>query len=137
SRSVAGNGSREDAALDMYKRGELEISGSAGILPIPRPGSRRSGGGGGGGAGGGMSYEDAMLQAVDIGGAAGGGEATLSAGTVAGVMNRNLNQIYNACVKGSVGKVVIDIAINGGGQVLGVTVNAGDGGFQRCVADQV
>jgi hypothetical protein len=123
--------------VDMYKRGELEISGSAGILPVPKPGSRRSGGGGGGG-GGGMSYEDAMMQAVDIGGAGtSAGEQTLTAGTVAGVMNKNLNPLYNACVKGSVGKVTVDIAIAGSGQVLGVTVNAGDAGFQRCVADQV
>jgi hypothetical protein len=84
-----------------------------------------------------MSYEDAMMTAVDIGSASGGGEQTLSAGTVAGVVNKNLNQLYGACVRGSVGKVTIDIAIAGSGQVLGVTVNAGDAGFQRCVADQV
>jgi hypothetical protein len=136
-RGDAGESDRDDAALDMYKRGQLEISGSAGILPRPTGGARRSGGGGGGGGGGGMSYEDAMMQAVDIGSAGGGGEQTLSAGTVAGVVNKNLNQLYGACVRGSVGKVKIDIAIAGSGQVLGVTVNAGDAGFQRCVADQV
>jgi hypothetical protein len=84
-----------------------------------------------------MSYEDAMMQAMDIGSASGGGEQTLSAGTVAGVVNKNLNAIYNGCVRGSVGKVKIDIAIAGSGQVMGVTVNAGDAGFQKCVADQV
>ncbi|MFT3922880.1 MAG: protein kinase [Myxococcales bacterium] len=135
-RGNAGNEGRDDAALDMYKRGDLEISGSAGILPKPS-GVRRSGGGGGGGGGGGMSYEDAMMQAMDIGSASGGGEQTLSAGTVAGVVNKNLNGIYGACVRGSVGKVKIDIAIAGSGQVMGVTVNAGDAGFQKCVADQV
>lgn len=135
SRGDAENEGRDDAALDMYKRGELEISGSAGILPRPKPGARRSGGGGGGH--GGLSYEDAMMQAVDIGSASGGSEQTLTAQTVAGVVNKNLNQIYNACVRGSVGKVKVDIAIAGSGQVLGVTVNAGDAAFQRCVADQV
>jgi hypothetical protein len=135
-RGNADNEGRGDAALDMYKRGELEISGSAGILPRPS-GHRRSGGGGGGGGAGGMSYEDAMMQAMDIGSASGGGEQTLSAGTVAGVVNKNLNQLYGACVRGSVGKVKIDIAIAGSGQVMGVTVNAGDAGFQKCVADQV
>jgi serine/threonine-protein kinase len=136
SRSNADKEGRDDAALDMYKRGDVEISGSAGILPKPKPGARRVGGGGGGA--GGMSYEDAMMQAVDIGSSAsGGGEQTLTAQTVAGVVNRNLGQIYSSCVRGSVGKVKVDIAIAGSGQVLGVTVNAGDGGFQRCVADQV
>ena len=86
---------------------------------------------------GGMSYEDAMMQAMDIGSASGGGEQTLSAGTVAGVVNKSLNQVYGACVRGSVGKVKIDIAIAGSGQVMGVSVNAGDAGFQKCVADQV
>ncbi len=130
------NEGRTDAQLDMYKRGELEISGSAGILPRPTGGTRRAGGASGGA--GGMSYEDAMMMAVDIGNSAvGGGEQTLSAQTVAGVVNKNLNQLYNACVRGSVGKVKIDIAIAGGGQVLGVSVNAGDAAFQRCIADQV
>ncbi len=135
SRGDADNEGRDDAALDMYKRGELEISGSAGILPKPT-GHRRASGGRSGGAGG-MSYEEAMMQAVDIGSASGGGEQTLSAGTVAGVVNKNLNAMYNACVRGSVGKVKIDIAIAGSGQVMGVTVNAGDASFQKCVADQI
>jgi eukaryotic-like serine/threonine-protein kinase len=138
SRSGAGNGASKDAELDMYKRGEVEMSGSAGILPMPKPGSRRSGARSGGGSGGGLSYEDAMMQAVDIGGAeGGGGEATLNAGTVAGVMNKHLNQLYNACVRGNPGKVVIDLAIAGGGNVLGASVNGGDPALQRCVADQV
>jgi serine/threonine protein kinase len=135
-RSGAGS-SRADAGLDdLYKRGQVDISGSAGILPIPRAGQRRSGGGGGG-SGGGLSYEDAMMQAIDIGSASGGGEQQLSPATVAGVMNRNLNQVANACVKGSVGTIKIDMAIAGSGQVLGVSVNGGDGGVQSCVAAQV
>lgn len=78
-----------------------------------------------------------MMQAVDIGNATGGGEATLSAGTVAGVMNKHLNQLHGACVRGSVGSVKIDIAIAGNGSVMGVSVNGGDPALQRCVADQV
>jgi serine/threonine protein kinase len=137
-RSGAENGGRGSAdASDLYKRGSVELSGSAGILPIPKPGSggaRRPGGGGGGG---GMSYEDAMMQAVDIGSAAAGGEQQLSAAAVAGVMNRQLNGIFDACVRGSVGNVQVDLAIAGSGQVLGVSVRAGDANFQRCVASQV
>jgi eukaryotic-like serine/threonine-protein kinase len=140
SRSGVVGGGKDDAELDMYKRGELEISGSAGILPMPKPGARRGGGGKstGGAGGGGLSYEDAMMQAVDIGGAGtGGGEQQLSAGTVAGVMNKHLNQLYGACVRGDPGKVRVDIALAGSGQVLGVSVDGGDSALQRCVADQV
>lgn len=126
-----------DGAGDLYKRGALEITGSAGILPVRKGGGTRRAGGGGGGGGPNASYEDAMMQAIDIGSAASGGEQQLSAQTVAGVMNRNLNQIFDSCVKGSVGQVKVDIAIAGSGQVMGVSVNAGDAGFQRCVADQV
>lgn len=77
------------------------------------------------------------MQAVDIGSAHGSGEQTLNAGTVAGVMNKHLNQLFKACVHKSVGSVKIDIAIAGSGDVLGVSVGAGDAGFQRCIADQV
>jgi hypothetical protein len=136
-RSGAGSGRADADVGDLYKRGQVDISGSAGILPIPRGGGGRRAGGGGGGGGGGLSYEDAMMQAVDLGSATGGGEQQLSPATVAGVMNKNLNHIANACVKGSVGTVKIDMAIAGSGQVLGVSVNGGDSGVQRCVADQV
>jgi serine/threonine protein kinase len=122
---------------DLYKRGAVEISGSAGILPVPRGGRRGGGGGSMASLGAGASYEDAMMVAIDIGSAASGGEQQLNAGTVAGVMNKNLNRIFDSCVKGSVGKVTVDIAIAGSGQVMGVSVRAGDAGFQRCVADQV
>jgi eukaryotic-like serine/threonine-protein kinase len=137
--SGAGSSGKGDAALDMYRRGQVAIEGSAGILPTPRGGGgggRRAGGGGGGGPAG-MSYEDAMMQAIDIGSAHSGGEQTLKAATVAGVMNQHLNQFFRACVRGSVGQVKIDIAIAGSGQVMGVSVGAGDAGFQRCVAEQV
>jgi hypothetical protein len=137
--SGAGSSGKGDAELDMYRRGQVAIEGSAGILPTPRGGGggggRRASGGGGGPAG--MSYEDAMMQAVDLGSAHSGGEQQLKAATVAGVMNQHLNQLYRACVHGSVGQVKIDIAIAGSGQVMGVSVGAGDGGFQRCVANEV
>ncbi len=136
--SGAGRSGKGDAELDMYRRGEVAIEGSAGILPVPRGGGggvRRSGGGGGGP--GGMSYEEAMMQAVDIGSAHSAGEQQLKAATVAGVMNQHLNQFFKSCVRGSVGKVTIDIAIAGSGQVQGVSVGAGDAGFQRCIAEQV
>jgi eukaryotic-like serine/threonine-protein kinase len=135
--SGVGRSGKGDAELDMYRRGEVAIEGSAGILPVPRGGgggTRRSGGGGGPG---GMSYEEAMMQAVDLGSAHSGGEQQLKAATVAGVMNQHLNQFFKSCVRGSVGKVTIDIAIAGSGQVQGVSVGAGDAGFQRCIAEQV
>lgn len=135
SRSAAGGNEGREAGLDMYKRGNLEITGSAGILPPPRAGQRR--GTSSGGSGSGLSYEDAMMQAVDLGSAVSGGEQQLSASSVAGVMNKHLNQVYAACVRKEPGKVTVDIAIAGSGQVLGVSVNAGDPGLQRCVADQV
>jgi hypothetical protein len=128
---------RAEAEGDLYKRGQLEVSGSAGILPMPKRGGARRGGGAGS-SGGGMSYEDAMMQAIDMGSAeGGGGEQQLSQGTVAGVMNKNLNGIFNACIKGAVGTVKIDMAIAGSGQVVGVSVSGGDGGVQSCVASQV
>jgi hypothetical protein len=65
--SGAGSSGKGDAELDMYKRGQVAIEGSAGILPAPRAGTRRAGGGGGGGGGAsGMSYEEAMMQPWDI-----------------------------------------------------------------------
>jgi serine/threonine protein kinase len=137
SRSGAGSSSKDDADLDMYRRGQVAIEGSAGILPTPRGGGVRRPGGGGGGGAGSSSYEEAMMQAVDLGSAHSAGEQQLSAGTVAGVMNKHLNQLYGACVRGNPGAVKIDIAIAGSGQVLGVSVNGGESGLQRCIADQV
>lgn len=129
---------------DLYERGEIQITGSAGILPTPRGGGR-----GGGGArrtgsrgGGALSYEEAMNQAVNLGDATrDGGEQTLSRDTVAGVMNRNLNSLFS-CVGqelrrgGHVGNVQIDLAIAGNGQVLGATVRTGSSAFQSCIAQR-
>ncbi len=122
---------------DLYERGEIEITGTAGILPDPQPGHggrRRSGGGGGGG-----SYEDAMNQVVNLGNVAEGGDMSrLSPQQVAGVMNGNINRLI-PCVarEPDVGNVRIDLAIAGTGQVLGASVRNGSPDFQRCVEGRV
>ncbi len=130
---------RSEAELaDLYARGEIEITGTAGILPDPQPGSgrrrRRTGGAGG------ASYEDAMNQVVNLGNAAegGGSQARLSPQQVAGVMNANINRLL-PCVarEPNVGNVQIDLAIAGSGQVLGASVRNGSPSFQSCVAGRV
>ena len=131
---------RSDADVaDLYERGEIEISGSAGILPDPprrRGGGRRARRGGGGGA---MSYEDAMNQVADLGSAnSTGSQRRLTPQQVAGVMNQNINRLVPCLSQGSGGgQVRIDMAIAGSGQVLGASVRNGTPGFQRCVAGRV
>lgn len=141
-RQKANNEQHADANLaDLYERGQIQITGTAGILPPPpRGGGGHHGGGGGGGHGGGNSYEEAMNQAVNLGNAAnGGGEQQLSPQTVAGVMNGHLQSLYG-CVGqelrsgGHIGSVQIDLAIAGSGQVLGASVHGGSGAFQSCIA---
>lgn len=123
---------------DLYDRGDIQIEGTAGILPDPPRGSghrtHRSGGGGGG-----TSYEDAMNQIVDMGSAAGsGGEGRLSPAQVAGVMNGRINSFF-PCVGTelrsghSLGRVRMNIAIAGDGHVLGSSVDAGSPAFQSCI----
>lgn len=125
---------------DLYDRGDIEIEGTAGILPDPparsggHHGPRRAGGGGAG-----TSYEEAMSQVVDIGSAAGsGGEGRLSPAQVAGVMNGRINSFF-PCVGtelrsgGRLGRVRISIAISGNGSVLGSSVDSGSPAFQSCV----
>ena len=132
--------SRTDAELaDLYERGEIEITGSAGILPDPPSGGgrrrRRTGGAGG------ASYEDAMNQVVNLGDVSGGGggsQARLSPQDVAGIMNRNINRLVPCLSQGSGGgQVRIDMAIAGNGHVLGATVRNGTPAFQQCVAGRV
>lgn len=134
---------------DLYERGEIELTGTAGILPDPpRRGMRGMGGNGSGRtvmAGSFVgSYEDAMNVAVELGDATmGGGQGRLSPGDVQGVMNRNLNRIFNRCVVpemrrgGTIGNVTVDIAIAGNGQVMGVSARAGSGAFKSCVRGAV
>lgn len=145
-------GAEQDQAVanadlaDLYARGEIQIEGAAGILPDPPRGSGRRGGGhraGGGGGGGGRSYEDAMSEAMDIGDATrSGGEGRLSPAQVAGVMNGQINSMFG-CVSSelrggrSLGRVRIDIAIAGSGQVMGSSVRAGSPEFQRCIQGRV
>lgn len=123
---------------DLYDRGDIQIEGTAGILPDPPRGSghrpRRTGGGGAG-----TSYEEAMSQVVDMGSAAGsGGEGRLSPAQVAGVMNGRINSFF-PCVGtelrsgGHLGRVRISLAIGGNGSVLGSSVDAGSPAFQSCV----
>jgi eukaryotic-like serine/threonine-protein kinase len=129
----------------LYDSGQVKITGTAGILQYTaRAGAKRTGGGGGGAAPGGFSsYEDAMMQAMEMGDATkGGGEKQLSPGDVAGVMNRNLNRLF-ACVGdelrqgGKLGKVSMDMAILGSGKVAGASVKPGSAGFQRCIVNKL
>ncbi|MBX3250037.1 MAG: serine/threonine protein kinase [Myxococcales bacterium] len=133
---------------DLFQRGQIDVEGTAGILPDPPPsggGMRRTGGGGARPAGGFHgSYEDAMNVPIDLGDATGGGsQARLSPADVASTMNRNLNRIFGACVQpelrrgGSLGNVTIDIAIAGNGTVMGVSARAGSNEFKNCVRTQV
>lgn len=123
---------------DLYDRGDIEIAGTAGILPDPPRGgghrSHRSGG-----SAGGTSYEEAMSQVADMGSATGGGsESRLSPAQVAGVMNGRINSFF-PCVGtelrsgGSLGRVRMNMAIAGDGHVLGSSVDAGSPAFQGCI----
>jgi hypothetical protein len=148
SRGSRGTDEVAEADLDgLYRVGEIEITGTAGILPDPPRGGGRRGGGhrrSGGGGGGALSYEDAMNQAVEMGNLnQAGGERRLSPGEVAGVMNRHVNRIYAACVVPAarsgehLGEVTIDLAIAGSGQVLGASARPGSGSFQSCISRAV
>lgn len=139
---------RKKAEADLaalYESGQVQITGTAGILKVPtrssggpraKSGSHPSGTGFG-------SYEDAMNQAMELGDATkGGGERQLTSSDVAGVMNRELNRMFG-CVGeelrrgGKLGTVGIDIAILGSGKVAGASVHAGSAAFQRCIATKV
>jgi serine/threonine protein kinase len=137
-----------NARADLYERGDIQIEGTVGILPIKR-GRGGGGGGGGGGApragggGGNLSYEEAMNRAADLGDATqGGGERQLTSGDVAGVMNRHINSFFG-CVsqelrRGSnLSNVEIDLAIAGSGQVLGASTRQGSPAFKSCIAGRV
>lgn len=128
----------------LYESGQVQITGTAGILKIPtRSGARGSKSGSHSSGGGFGSYEDAMNQALELGDATkGGGERQLTSGDVAGVMNRELNRMFG-CVGeelrrgGKLGNVGIDIAILGSGKVAGASVHAGSAAFQRCISAKV
>ena len=133
---------------ELVQAGEIEIEGTAGILPDPprgrRSGMRRAGMRSGGGGGFHGSYEDAMSVAVELGDvSSGGGQGRLSPGTVSGVMNRHINRLFNQCVipetraGRSLGNVQIDIAIAGNGSVMGVSARQGSGGFKSCIRGAV
>ena len=132
---------------DFIERGQIELTGTAGILPDPPRGGMRHGMGSGRTVMAGSfvgSYEDAMNVAVELGDATmNGGQGRLSPGDVQGVMNRNLNRIFNRCVVpemrrgGSIGNVTVDIAIAGSGQVMGVSARQGSSGFKSCIRGAV
>ena len=127
----------EGELADLYERGEMQITGSAGILPDPpRRAGHRSAQRGSGYAG---SYEAAMQQVVQMGDASGsGGQQRLKPQQVASVMNRHIGS-FGRCVGaemrrgGRVGQVRVDMAIAGNGNVLGSSVRAGSKAFQQCV----
>ncbi len=130
---------------DLYARGEIELTGTGGILPDP-PAGRRGGMRGAAPAMAGFvgSYEQAMQIAVELGDASmSGGQRRLSAGDVCGVRNRNLNRIFCRCVAPArrrgerPGQVTVDIAIAGSGRVMGVSARQGSGSFKGCVRDAV
>ena len=128
----------ETNLADLYERGEIEITGSAGLLEDPAPTGRR-GRRRGGGARGGLSYEDAMNEVVDLGNVQQGGSMSrLTPQQVAGVMNQNINRLL-PCVarEPNVGTVRIEMAIAGSGQVLGASVRNGSAAFQSCVESRV
>jgi hypothetical protein len=84
-----------------------------------------------------------MSEAMDIGDATrSGGEGRLSPAQVAGVMNSQISSMFG-CVSSelrsgrSLGRVRIDIAIAGSGQVMGSSVRAGSPEFQRCIQARV
>jgi len=146
-RQAADDDVMEDVELaNLYESGEIEIEGSAGILPMPR--GRRGGMGmrsgmGGGAMGGSLTYEDAMNEAVNLGDATmGGSERQLTSADVAGVMNRNINRLFS-CVGaelrrgGSLSRVQIDLAITGNGAVQGASVRQGSQQFKQCIAGRV
>ena len=123
---------------DLYDRGEVDLEGTAGILPDP---PRRGGGHArrSGASAGGTSYDEAMSQVVDLGSAAGtGSESRLSPAQVAGVMNGRINSFF-PCVGtelrsgGSLGRVRMSLAIANDGHVLGSSVDAGSPAFQSCI----
>lgn len=134
---------------DLFARGEIELTGTAGILPDPpRSGRRRHGMGGmraavmaGQFVG---SYEEAMNVPIELGDVTmGGGQGRLNPASVQSVMNQNLNRIFNRCVipearrGGRLGNVTIDIAIAGSGRVMGVSARQGSGQFKSCVRGAV
>ncbi len=141
------NEETQEAKLDdLYELGEIEITGSAGLLPDrtgPRRGRRkrsRATGGGRAAGRGGLSYEDAMNQGIELGDVTKADNATrLTPNQVASVMNKHVNRIYRQCVPaelrrgGNLSQVQIDIAIAGNGSVLGASARQGSAQFRGCI----
>ncbi len=144
-------------AEHLYEVGEIEVEGTAALLPDPPRGGHGRGhgrghgsgmGSGGAGAGGDVggagSYEEAMARAADLGDVTGmRGVGRLSPSVVAQTMNRNIGRIYGACVPAArsrgehLGTVNIDIAIAGDGHVLGASTRTGSPQFRSCIGRAV
>ncbi len=136
----------ETELADLYEVGEIDISGSAALLPVPAEGGRHGGGrrhggsGAGGALGSGGTYEDAMNQAVELGDVSRAvDQRQLSPQQVQQVMNQHVNRIYRQCVPaeqargGNLGLVQIDIAIASNGSVMGASARQGSSAFKACV----
>ena len=130
---------------DLFKLGKI-TTGEAGLLP-DRPTRRKKRGSSAGPAAGSTgfaSYDDAMMQAANLGDASrGGGEGRLTGAQVASVMNGSLNRFYRKCVipevksGGKPGNVKVDLAIAGNGSVMGATVHGGSASFQGCMGQEI
>lgn len=118
--------------------GDVSASGILGDGKHGRGGRRAGGGGGSGGApephnAAGTTYEQAMSQAVELNMNSEGGERQLSRGDIQGVMDGRMGALMSCGTGGANGRVRIDFAISGSGQVLGTSVRAGSPAFQACI----
>ena len=68
-----------------------------------------------------------------------GGEAQLTSEQIQSVMNKQLNTIYSTCIRKELYRnkglkeITIDLAISGGGEVMGSSVRNGSNAFGTCV----
>ncbi|MCS6856952.1 MAG: hypothetical protein NZM37_04495 [Sandaracinaceae bacterium] len=135
-----------NALADLYARGEVKVEGTAGILPDPpkkRSGGARKSSGGFAVGGNFKSYEEAMAEPENLGDISQGAAITrLTPSQIASTMNAHLNSMFD-CVSSELrsghelGKVRIDLAIAGSGEVLGASVRAGSPEFQRCIQSKL
>ncbi|MCU0662215.1 MAG: protein kinase [Myxococcota bacterium] len=126
--------------LAALESGEIKLRTGAGDGKAlkKRKGGGRRGGNGGGEFVPGMSYEEAMNMGVDLGDAkSGGGQAQLTAGVIASIMDQNVRKFLPCMAGQSVKRVDLEIAIGGDGRVVGVSVRQGDGALQSCVSSKV
>lgn len=133
----------KDDLIAAFDSGEIKLKGASGDLigGKKRRGKGRKGRKGGGGGSGefvdGMSYEEAMNMGVSLGDLQNsGGQKQLTAADIQRIMDRNVRK-FLPCMDGSSKKVTMDIAVSGGGQVIGVSVKEGSSKLKKCVASKV